>query len=114
MVIWGEKMMARDCTGRYLSLLAFLGLFFVSLAGMAQGAGWDKYAGGRLSVENRHNLAVYERRSQRFRMVRLPSDLEILNAGWDNVRLVINCLAPYGDSVRYVFLTPERFHVERR
>ncbi|MCX7828982.1 MAG: hypothetical protein N2315_07245 [Thermanaerothrix sp.] len=80
----------------------------------ALGAGWDRYAGGVLRVENRHNLAVYERRSDRFRLVRLPGEMEIINAGWDNVRLVINCLDPRGEGVRYVFLTPDRFHVERQ
>nr|WP_156787134.1 hypothetical protein [Thermanaerovibrio velox] len=83
-----------------------------SFAGVAFGAGWDRYAGGVLKIENRHNLAVYERRSDRFRMVRLPSELEIINAGWDNVRLVLNCLGPRGEAVRYVFLTPDRFHRE--
>lgn len=95
----------------YLGLIVVLVLQLV-IGGPALGAGWDRHAGGVLRVENRHNLAVYERRSERFRMVRLPGELEIINAGWDNVRLVINCLTPGGETVRYVFLTPDRFHRE--
>jgi len=46
--------------------------------------------------------------------VTLPVGTYVLNAGWDNVKLVINCLDPEGHPIRYVYLTPERFHLERR
>lgn len=79
----------------------------------AEGAGWDRYAGGRLSTEGR-NVLVYQRRIDSFRTVTLPVGTYVLNAGWDNVKLVINCLDPEGHPIRYVYLTPERFHMERR
>ena len=98
---------------RILRALLVAGLFVALLGAPAGAAGWGIYAGGRLVLHGQKVLFVYPRgRTSGARELRLPDPrVQILNFGWDNVSLVVNGQRGTRE-VRYVYLTPTRWHRE--
>ena len=99
-----------------LSVLAALCLGVLG-AGEVSAAGWGAYAEGRLELFRPRILLVYPRgRDVDAREVRIPDGrYEILYYGWDNVYLVINCRRLSGSgprALRFVYITPHRWHAE--